>query len=172
MSGSGKKVTQSTEKLTAKKREMPATVGLVMEVRDELKADIRRVEHQIGASEKRLMATIEGVRSEMRSIAEGMRSEQGEIRSTIEGIRSEQHEMRSTIEGIRSDYHQILAVVEDTRSSVHRMQALYEQQYSENRIMLEKLSLMSDRQDRLEERQNLNDAVIKKLAQLGFKSLT
>lgn len=83
---------------------VPATVGLVKEVREELRSEIRSVDHKVDSLEHKL----EAVRSELK------------------------------------------ASIEDLKVSVHRTQVLMEEQRGENKIVLDGIKTLIERQDRLE----------------------
>lgn len=85
-------------------RDMPATVGLVNDVRDEL------------------IARIDGVKEELK----------GDI-----------HQVAAELHHVKGNVHQVL-------TAVHRTQALMEEQRSENRIVLNGLKTVLERQDRMD----------------------
>jgi predicted nucleic acid-binding Zn-ribbon protein len=93
-------------RVTARTRhdDLPATVGLVKEVRAELVAKITSVDHKIASVD------VEALEQKM-----------------------------------ESRFEQVLAVV-------HRTQTLMEEQRNENRIVLDGIKAISERQDRAEER--------------------
>jgi hypothetical protein len=83
---------------------VPASVGLVKEVRDELRAEIRSVDHK------------------------------------VESLR---HELKAEICEVKGSVEQVLV-------AVHRTQVLMEEQRGENRIVLDGLKTVIDRQERFE----------------------
>lgn len=85
-------------------RSVPASVGLVKEVRNELRAEIRAVEH-------RLIAKLDTFQSKLETLH---------------------------------------SAAQETLASVHRSQVLMEEQRSENRIVLDGIKMLAERQDRLE----------------------
>lgn len=99
-------------------KDVPATVGLVMEVRDELKAEIR--------------SEIYGVKKE------------------IHEVKAEIHEVKSEVHGVKAEVHGLKSQMQEVLKSVHHTQVLMEEQRSENRIVLDGLKNMMDRQDRIE----------------------
>jgi cytochrome b len=93
-------------------KDVPASVGLVKEIRSELRAEIR------GLGEK--------------------------LEKKIEGVKTEVHGLKSEIHGIKAEVQEVL-------KSVHHTQVIIEEQRSENRIVLDGLKNMIDRQDRIEQ---------------------
>lgn len=96
-----------TKKTTAKLKDLthdaaPASVGLVKEVRDELRAEIRGVEHGL----------------------------------------------KSQIAGMDSKFEDLSSKFETVITSVHRTQVLMEEQRGENRIVLDGLKTVLERQNR------------------------
>jgi hypothetical protein len=83
---------------------VPASVKLVKEIRNELRADIRSVQNEMKAVESRLDSKISVLDSK----------------------------------------------IEKTIANTHRIQVIMEEQRSENRIVLDGLKNMMERQDRLE----------------------
>ena len=88
--------------------DVPATVGLVKEVRKELRADIREVKE--------------------------------ELKADIEELKGE----------IRRTEHKLSAEIQAVLSTVHRSQVLMEEQRSDNRLVLDGLKNVTERQDRVE----------------------
>jgi hypothetical protein len=68
-----------------------------------------------------------------------------EIKSVDRKVVSLEHKMESRFERVESRFEQVLAVV-------HRTQTLMEEQRSENRIVLDGIKNLSERQDRFEDR--------------------
>src|ERR1700733_14114072 len=114
-------------KLPAKRRDLPASMGFVSEVRDELRAEIR-AEVRGSASQLRL---------EMTELRTELRAEMNELRAEVSALRAdlarERDERRAGDESLHAMLQEVLA-------AVHRTQALVEAQASENRIMFEALT--------------------------------
>ena len=106
---------KTTKKKSAAKQlthdNVPATVGLVKEVRKELRADIQVLRHEMGS----------------------FRHEMGSFR----------HELGSSRQEVYAKFEQVMVVV-------HRTQVLMEEQRGENRIVLDGLKTVLERQDRVE----------------------
>ena len=102
--------------------DLPATVGLVKEVRNEVKADIRTLRAEMG----------------------NLRAEMGNLKSEMGTLRSEMGNLRSEMKG------EMQIIKEDLGSKIHRVLVVVEEQRSENRIVLDALKNLDERQDRLE----------------------
>lgn len=109
--------------------DLPATVGLVKAVRSELLADIRAVKEEIHS-----------VREEVSSVREDVTSLRQELRHEIKTVRHDMNSMEARLG----------AKIEQVTSAVHRVQVIVEEQRSENRIVLDGLKTVIDRQDRFE----------------------
>ncbi len=107
------------------RRGLPASVGLVEEVRDELKAEIGVFRHEVKA----------------------------EIGAFRHEIKAEMHSLRHELRG---EIQQVLVIA-------HRTQAIVEEQRSENRIVLDGLKNLGERQDRVEEEIILNQDFLRTL---------
>ncbi len=98
---------KKTELTNLRKRrhtDLPATIGLVKEVRNELRSEIRRLDSKIGSLDSKIDS----------------------VESTLSGK------------------------IQEVLVAVHRTQALMEEQRGENRIVLDGLKNLMDRQDHLE----------------------
>lgn len=126
-------------KLPQKHRDMPATVGLVYEVRDELKADIRALD------------------AKMESRFAQVDSRFAQIDSRFDQIDSRFSKQDARMSSMDEKIEKILA-------SVHRTQAIVEEQRSENKVMLEALHGFVQRMDRMEKRQDEVDLTLRALA--------
>ena len=103
---------------SARSEDQPASRKLVYLVRDELKADIRRVETRL---ETKMDAGFSEVKTEMSQ------------------LRSEMTQMQADLKA-------------ELKADLFRMQILLEEQHSNNRIVLEGLQALWQRQDRIEQR--------------------
>ena len=108
--------------------DLPASVSLVKEVRDELRAHIS--------------------------------SKVEAVQSNLEGLRSNVESLRSEVHGVKAELHEVKGRVDQVLVAVHASQVLFEEQRSENRIVLDGIKMVMERQDRVESR----------LAQLGPSS--
>lgn len=117
--------------------DLPASVGLVREVRAELGAEIQAVEHRLGA---RIMGVENSLSSRMNSLESRLDSRMDSLESkiVIQG-----KEMDQKFEVMNGQLQQVIA-------STHRAEVLMEEQRSENRIVLDGIKTMIDRQNRTE----------------------
>jgi chromosome segregation ATPase len=104
---------------------VPASVDLVKEVRDELKADIRSLDHKISSLDHK-------------------------INSLDHKISSLDHKIDSVEDGLVSKIELVNSKVDLVLVSVHRTQMLMEEQRGENRIVLDGIKNLIQKQDRLE----------------------
>jgi hypothetical protein len=88
-------------------------VGLCKEIRAELRADIKSVDHKVMSVDHKVMSV--------------------------------DHKIESLNHKMDSKFEEVFAVA-------HRTQTLMEEQRSENRIVLDGIKALSERQDRVEER--------------------
>jgi chromosome segregation ATPase len=131
-----KKLTKKKRTLNAAKlshNDLPASVGLANEVRSELRAELGSLRHEIKAD-------IGLVRAEMGSVRTELRTEIGALRAEMGVMRTENG---AEFSSLRSEVQQVLV-------AVHRSQALMEQQRGENRIALDGLKNVTERQDRMD----------------------
>lgn len=132
-------------KLPEKNRNMPATVGLVLEVRDELKADVRALEAKM---DSRFLA---------------LDSRFANIDSRFSSIDARFANIDARFAAQDSKFAAMDAKIEQILVSVHRTQAIVEEQRSENRVMLEALNGFVKRMDRIEQRQDEQDQTLRSL---------
>lgn len=144
---------RKSTRLPTRKKDLPATVGLVWEVRDELKSEIRSLEHRMDARFKHVDARFDKIDARF-----------NEVDARFSKIDARFNEVDARFNEVDARFSQLDSKIDQVLVVVHGMQAMMEQQYGENRIMLEKLSLINDRQDRLEKRQDENDVFIRQLA--------
>lgn len=111
---------------------VPASVKLVKTVRSELRADIRSVQSELKAVESRLESKIFA------------------LDSKISKLDSKISTFDSKISTLDSKVSTLDSKIEKTIANTHRIQVLMEEQRSENRIVLDGLKNMMERQDRLE----------------------
>ena len=99
--------------------DVPASVRLVKEVRDELRSEIQSVKHELKGEIQHL---------------------RGELKGEIQHLRGE---LKGEIHEVKSDLQKVLV-------AVHGTQVLVEEQRSENRIVLDGIKMVMERQDRVE----------------------
>ncbi len=136
-----KKARQSTlTRYPRKASDVFVTQKMLFQVRDELKA-------QTASSEQKLLSAVYEIRSEN----QGFKAEFESIRAEIHDIRSEMHDIRAEIHELRSDIHGVKSEVQALRADVHRIALLVEEQNNRNKIVLDGLTQLFERQGRIEE---------------------
>ena len=106
-------------------KQIPVTVEMLYEVRDQLC-------------------------DRMDGIAHDLKSEIHEVKSEVHGIKSEIHGIKSEIHGIKSEIHEVKSEVSGLKSEMHRLALLMEEQNARNIYVLDGLTSLFHRQDRLE----------------------
>jgi hypothetical protein len=132
-------------KIPSQASTMPSSRGMLQLVRTELKSDIRAVRSDMKAGFARSDGEVATLRSEMKA---GFARVDGEFAS----VRSE----------MRSGFSRVDAKLELVVSEVARLGVLVEEQNANNRIVLEGLSSLWQRQDQFESR--LTDEVERAVA--------
>jgi len=137
--------------------DLPATVGLVKAVRNELRADIRSLEHKMDGVEHSLRAEIHGVEHGLRAEIHGVRAEVHELKAEIQDVKADVQSVKADIQSVKADVQSVKADVQNVKGdiqkvlvAVHRNEVLMEEQRSENRIVLDGLKTVLDRQARIE----------------------
>jgi uncharacterized protein YhaN len=105
--------------------ELPASVGLVKEIRNELLAEIRSLDHKLGSVDHR-------------------------VDSLDHKVDSLDHKVDSLEHKVDSLEHRMMAKFEESLAVAHRTQVLMEEQRNENRIVFDGLKTFIERQNRME----------------------
>ena len=142
---------KATAKVPRGTKEMPATQGMLMAVRDELK-------HEIAASEKRTYARIEEVRGEL--LGEIAASEK-RTNARIDELSARVDKLDANVQELRVSVARLEAAVEKLHAVAMRGLALNEQQDARNAIVLEAVTGMIDRQNRIEKRQDEQEELLR-----------
>jgi methyl-accepting chemotaxis protein len=127
------------KKLSAKSKDLPATHGMLDHVRSELKADIRGLRSEMKSGFRQMDSRFEQVDS---------RFEQ--VDSRFEQIDARFEQMNSRFSQVDSRFEQIDSKLEQVLSQVSRVGTLVEEQNSRNQVVLEGLTGLYRRQDRIE----------------------
>jgi hypothetical protein len=124
-------------------KDLPATRGMLYLVKTELKADLREVRTE-------LKADIHELRTELKAEIQGVRTE---LKAEIQGVRTE---LKAEIQELRGEFKtQFLrmdAKFDHVVGEVARLGVLVEEQNANNRIVLEGLTGLWQRQERFESR--------------------
>lgn len=127
-----KKVMPLAKLSRLRRNDVPASVRLVKEVRNELLFETRSIRKEIGAAEKRLESKIWSVESKISSVDAKVSA------------------LASKICSVESKICSVESKVDSISSTVHGMRVLMEEQRSENRIVLDGIAAVIVRQDRAE----------------------
>ena len=115
----------------------PATRRMLHIVRDELRGEIKLVRSELIHTRDQLRGEIHHVRDELR----------GEIKLLRDELQGEMKLLRSEL---KEDIHRLSAEIGEIKVMVHRSNLLVEEQNANNRIVLEGLQTLWQRQERLE----------------------
>ena len=122
-----------------KSKDIYVTQNMLFGVRDQLK-------EYIDGKTDELKSEFHGVKSEVH----GLKSEINGVRSEVHGLKSEIHEVKAGVHGLKSEIHEVKSEVHGLKSEIHRLAVLMEDQNARNIYVLDGLSGLSHRQDKLE----------------------
>ncbi len=112
--------------------DLPASVGIVMETREELLNKMDATKHHF-----------DGKFNELKSDVKQLNSDVSVLKVDVKQLKTDVSELRVDVKQLKTDMSEV-------KSTVHRIQAIVEEQRNENRIVLDGLKTMIDRQDRVE----------------------
>lgn len=149
----------------------PASVGLVLSVRDELRAEIGASRHELKGETSSLRGETSALRGEIASLRHELKGEASSLRGEIASLRHELKGETSALRGetsalrgeITSLRHETKSDFRKVQASVHRVEVLMEEQRADNRIVLDGLKNLIDRQDGFE--RDLNEIRKRQLVQ-------
>jgi chromosome segregation ATPase len=133
-------------KFTSRSKDLPASQGMLHLVRSELKADIR------------------GLHSEMNSRFDQVDARFNQIDARFNQIDSRFKQMDSKFSQMDSKFNQMDSKFEQVLSAVARVGTGVEEQNSRNRVVLEGLTGLWQRQDRLETRVDKVESTVRSIA--------
>ncbi|MBI3541929.1 MAG: hypothetical protein HY075_01455 [Deltaproteobacteria bacterium] len=136
----------ATAKLVRPLKDLPATRGMLHAVRDELKSGIRSLEAKMDARFKGLDSRFEGIDSRFESID-----------SRFESVDARFDRMEAMFLDLKS-------TVEETNAIVARTHLMMEEQHHNNKIVMEHLVGLGQRQDRVETRMTSVEETVRSLA--------
>ncbi len=134
-----KKTKAKSKSYPTRKADVPVTQKMLFLVRDQLDAKIDKSKHELKAEFHEVKSDIHEIKSEIH-----------EIKSEIHGLKSEIHGLKSEIHEIKADVHGIKATVHEMKSELHRVALLVEEQNARNAIVMDGLTNLFARQERLE----------------------
>ncbi len=115
-------------------------------VKDIQPEDVPVTKAMLELTEKRLEEKIESAKLELKSEIGTARTE---LRAEIGTARTE---LGAEIGSVKSELQAVKAAIHDVKSEVHRLAILIEEQNARNKIVLEGLTGLFQRQDRIEKR--------------------
>ena len=132
---------------------MPATQGMLYEVRNELKSDIASVKINMGTMKKD-MGTMKGdihtMKGDIRTIKGDICTMKGDICTMKSEIVSVKSEMVAIEQRLGSKIDNLTIAVKGQNAKFHRMLTLYEEMDSRNKYVLDGYSSLNDRLEKLE----------------------
>ena len=134
-------------------KELPASQGMLQLVRSELKADIRGLRSEMKAGFRLIdskFSQMDSKFSQMDSKFSRMDSKLSQMDSKFSQMDSKFSQMDSKLSQMNSKFGQTDSKFERVLSEIHRIGTLVEEQNSRNQIVLEGLTGLFQRQDRLE----------------------
>jgi chromosome segregation ATPase len=111
------------------------------------------MDRSIAGVENRIMVEILELRGRLNGVQAGVHS----LENQIQGVKAEIHEVKLNIHEVKADIHEVKALFS-------RMSYLMEEQNVRNRIVLEGLTHVIDRQDRSELRMDKVEETVRSLA--------
>lgn len=81
-----------------------------------------------------------------------LKSEIHEVKVVIHEVKSEIHGVKSEIHGVKSEVHGLKAQISQLDKSMHRIALQVEEQNNRNKIVLDGLSQLFERQERIEKK--------------------
>ena len=117
----------------------------------------KRLEEKIESAKLELKSEIGSVRTELRAeigtVRTELRAEIGTARTELRAeIGTARTELGAEIGSVKSELQAVKAAIHDVKSEVHRLAILIEEQNARNKIVLEGLTGLFQRQDRIEKR--------------------
>ena len=97
------------------------------------------------------------VRDELKESISGLRME---FKADFHGVKSEIHELRSEIHGMKSDIDGVKSELHGVKSELHRVALLVEEQNARNIFVLDGLTGLYGRQDRVESKTDAVEAAL------------
>ena len=125
---------------------VPATVGLVKEVREELRADIKGVDYKIGSLNHRF----DSIDHKFDFLSQRVDSLDNKVDSLDRKVDSLDHKIDSVRIELKGDIQNVLSETQQILVTVHRSQVLMEEQRGENKIVLAGIKNLYERQNRIE----------------------
>lgn len=94
-----------------------------------------------------------------------------ELRAEIHGVRAELHHLKAEVHELRAEIHEVKAELHEVKAGLHGVQAevariglLIEEQNARNKVVLDALMAIIDRQSRIEQRMDKVEETVRGLA--------
>ena len=87
-----------------------------------------------------------------------------ELRAEIQQVRAEVHELRAEVHELRAEVQSMKADIHGMRADIARMTLLFEEQNARNKVVLDALMAVIDRQARVEQRMDQVEETVRGLA--------
>lgn len=114
---------------------------MLYSVRDELIAHTEKKFQQTEVRFNELQSEIHSVKAEIQ-----------DVRSEVHAVKAEIQELRSELHALKAEIHEVKAAVAQLEKTVHRMALLVEEQNNRNKIVLDGLAQLFERQERIEKK--------------------
>ena len=149
---------------SVKTKDLPASQGMLHLVRNELKSDIRELRCEMGAQFKQVDIKFVQLESKMNDKFAQVDSRFAQVDARFAQIDSRFDQVSVKFLQIESKLEQVLGSVHQMASEISRMGILMEEQNSRNQIVLEGLTGLFQRQERVESRMDGVERVVQSIA--------
>lgn len=122
-------------------QDLPVTQKMLNGLREEMISKFISMDHKMDAG-------FQSVRSEISS----MNADIDSVKSDIHLVKSDIHSVKSDIHSVKSDILSIKSDLHAVKADVHRIMVLVEEQNARNAVVLDGLTSLFARQERLETR--------------------
>jgi chromosome segregation ATPase len=152
--------------------ELPVTRAMLGQVRTELleridqaKSELKaELKTEIGGVKAQLASEIGGVKAQLASEINGVKAEINGVKAEINGVKAEINGVKAEINGVKAQLDTMQAGLHEMKATVARICFLVEEQNARNRIVLDGLTAMIQRQDRQERRMDQVEETVLALA--------
>jgi chromosome segregation ATPase len=111
-----------------------------------------------------LLERIDQVKNELKADIHEVKADIDGVKAEIHGVKAEIHELRAEIHGVKAEIHGVKAEIHEVKAEVARIAFLIEEQNARNKVVLDGLMAVIDRQDRTERRMDTVEETVRALA--------
>ncbi len=154
-----KKNQKNFQHYTTAHRDLPASIGIVMEVRDELITKIDSLEFKMESRFDNVQSQFGGIQSRF----DNVQSQFGGIQSRFDNVQSQFGGIQSKFDSVQSQFNEIKSTLSAIQAQCHRTGVLVEEQRNENKIALEGVQLALQQNKLLTKRVDDHDDLLKTL---------